>query len=244
MRRRNGLKKGILSLIASVQIIGLTTVCAEGKPESVIADINRMAFGIPAPELVGWGEYRNAGFVSYDLNNNWTGTTVYGIQFYSQKDERWANMNVGTGGRIAATGCVPTCAAMILSKLGYNKTPYEMAYMFNEWGHYNADYGHGTDTGVWREFCEAYNMTFQNEMTAEDIKTALAEGKLVVGILDIGKKWTHCCLFAGLDSDGYTTVYDPLGSIYREKVDDIYAKGSPDEEDHIDGGPFIAMGVE
>ena len=178
--------------------------------------------------------------VQKDIYGNWVETQPEQITYYAQTDERWSEVMIGDGQKIRNNGCVPSVAAMILTQYGYEKTPLEMAEEFHDWGHYNAEYGHGTDSGVWRQVSMNYGLSMESCETEAELEDALKSGMMVAACIKIGYG-AHCVLLVGLTPDKKTTVYDPIYGTFDRSVEGLFQAKSEDPVDQIDGGPIIAI---
>ncbi len=190
-----------------------------------------------------YSEWRNGAEIKYDAYGNWTGTVVTNVPYFSQRDGRWAGVVIGNASTIANNGCIPSVAAMVAGHFGYQTNPLELSYLFNSWGHYNADYGHGTDTGVWAPFAGYYGLTYRNYLDEWGVKQALMDGMLVTACIRTGGYYTHCVVLYGLDQYGNTNVLDPISGYRTQSVNSIVYNASYDWVDLVDGGPFIAIGT-
>ena len=195
------------------------------------------------------GSFSDNGVNYVAVNGIITRTEIPGVPYYSQRDPRWSNTWIGSGGSFANTGCVCCAATSVINYYtGSSYSPIDIASMFHQWGDYNADYGHGTDTGVWRKVAQKYSLSFANSLTAEDMIHHLRTGDMIPACVGRGYfvsgSYTHCILCFGLDESNRTYVYDPLSSGRNGwySVYDIYSQQSHDWVDLVDGGPFIAIG--
>lgn len=183
-----------------------------------------------------------------DGNGIITHTYIPGIPYYNQTDSRWSNTMIN-GLSFRNTGCVCCVATSLINYYtSSHYTPLDIAYMFNAWGDYNANYGHGTDTGVWRKVAGKYHLTFANNMSPDDMIRHLRIGEMVPTCVArgyfVGGNYTHCILLFGLDEHNRTFVYDPLSSGRNGwySIYDIFNQQSHDWVDVIDGGPIMALG--
>lgn len=190
------------------------------------------------------------GKINYHFNSNGVldGLSHTGVPYYSQNDSRWANYRLGNYNAMRSTGCTPSVAASIVDYLnGSSYTPKDLAQLFYGWGDYNKDYGHGTASTCWRKFANHYGLSFQNNMSYEDLVKALKDGKLCAAAMGngffAGPSYTHSICFFGIDSSNRTYVYDPLSSRNNGwySVRDIYNQRASLWLDNLDGGPFYAF---
>lgn len=171
-----------------------------------------------------------------------------GVPYYAQNDSRWANYKLGNYNSMRNTGCTPSVAASTVDYLnGSSYTPADIAKLFYDWGDYNKDYGHGTASTCWRKFANHFGLTFQNNMSYQNIKDALMDGKICVAAMGngyfAGMSYTHSICFFGCKNDR-TYVYDPLNSRNNGwySIRDIYNQRASLWLDTLDGGPIYALG--
>ncbi len=69
---------------------------------------------------------------------------------------------------------------------GSNCKPIEIATIFHDQGNYNADYGHGTDSGLWRKVAERYNLRFIDHMVIDEMICYLTQGEMIVACVGRG----------------------------------------------------------
>lgn len=188
--------------------------------------------------------------VTYTTDGNGfiTKASWNGVSYYCQNDGNWA-WNVVGGYYFGGSGCVPTTATMIVNTLnGTHYTPYEIGRMLHDAGLYNyGDLGAGGD--VWIYVANKYQLSYKNNLDVNSAKQELLKGNMVAAAVGGGKycPWpgaTHEILLFGLDSDGYTTVYDPYTSTRngRVHISEVFNHPSWDKLDKLNGGPFFSLG--
>lgn len=200
-------------------------------------------------ETGGWNggprqEYVNGAVLNYDANGNWTGTVVSGVPVYAQGGGGWGGITVGEGGTMAATGCVPTAAAVILNHFGIGGSPLDMAYVMNSYGSYNSWNGHGADSGGLAALCGSYGLGGIAFADYDTMYRELQRGKLVAAFIGGNTDYTHCVVLYGLDPAGNTNVSDPKGNAYRTNIAGIVGNMSAKPMDWSAGGPFVSFGYE
>ena len=163
------------------------------------------------------------------------------MQYYSQFDKQWSDVVIGDYSTMAANGCVPTAASMVLSHFGYTVSPLDMAYAMNSWGDYNSGYGHGTDSNAWNTLAASYGFSSWGLYSAQDTITSLAGGAVVAAEINNSLGGTHCIVLTGVDGNGNTTVYDPGKGTYTANVTNLWNNRSGSSVDTVGGGPFIAL---
>ena len=144
---------------------------------------------------------------------------LYGKEFvyynqYDYGDARYA------GSTIAASGCGPTCAAMILSTLlGEEITPQMMC-------DYSASLGHlvpgGTELAFFDDVFTEYGVNYKSEeQTATNIIASLEEGNYVIAYVGPSEFTSkgHFIVLTGLDEYGNVIVADPAS---RERSSEVY----------------------
>lgn len=134
---------------------------------------------------------------------------LYGKEFvyYNQTDDEDASYGSST---IAASGCGPTCAAMVLSTLlGENITPQEMC-------DYSASRGHLVPGGTRDEFFEDvfadYGVNYTREdQLEENIIASLEAGNYIIAHMGPSKFTSsgHFIVLTGIDEYGNIIVADP-----------------------------------
>jgi len=171
-----------------------------------------------------------------------------GVPYYAQNDSRWANYRLGNYNAMRSTGCTPTAGASVVDYFnGSSYTPADIAKLFYDWGDYNKNYGHGSASTCWRKFANHFGLSFQNNMSYQNIKDALLEGKVCVAAMGngyfAGMSYTHSICFFGIRNDK-TYVYDPLNSKLNGwySIRDIYNQRASLWLDNLDGGPVYALG--
>lgn len=188
--------------------------------------------------------------VTYNTDNNGliNKASWNGVSYYCQRDDRWA-WSVYGNYTFASSGCVPTTAAMIVNTLkGTNYTPVDMGNILYNAGIYNVrEIGAGGDT--WKLISNKFGLTYKNNINVQSAKNELMKGNMIAATVEGGRfcPWpgiSHEILLFGLDSQGYTTVYDPYTSTRngRVHISEIFSHPSSFGLDKIDGGPFFSLG--
>jgi hypothetical protein len=163
--------------------------------------------------------------------------------YYSQKDYRWSSQLYG-GYSMSMTGCGPTAIAMCLSGiLNEDIYPGEVAswLYYNTWEFQRLIYGCSCK-GVYLA-AKHYGVHADGLDSLSKIKTALAEGKLVIGVVNfvgIYGYGTHMIALYG-NNDEYAKVYDPLDGIYSIPIDYLWNNKSTDPFDARGGYLFYAL---
>ena len=133
--------------------------------------------------------------------------------YYSQRDSRWGNVEMGCG-VMKNNGCGPTAIAIALSCYGYYVTPLDVAQWLYE---YTIEFNHAfhgiSGTGV-RLGLEHYGREVVPIASEEELALHLQQGAVVVGCHGQGffvskEENSHCIVMVGLDESGNTYCYDP-----------------------------------
>lgn len=138
------------------------------------------------------------------------------ITYYSQRDSRWGNVEMGCG-IMKNNGCGPSAIAIAMSYYGINVTPLDVA----EWLYENTiEFNHAfhgiSGTGL-RLGLEHYGREVVPIENYAQLYQHLKLGAVVVGCHGQGyfvskKENSHCITMVGLDENGKTYCYDPYTS--------------------------------
>lgn len=170
---------------------------------------------------------------------------VSNITYLNQRNPKWSNTLIGYY-TLGGTGCVPTTAAMIINYYkGTNYTPADIATKFHDKGYMNTGTYMGTDGEAFLAVKEEYGLSYENNLTYDQLVASLKAGKLVACAIGQSKfvtYGTHELLLAGYNN-GYVTVYDPYDSSKNGSylLSKIWEQQSTDEGDKKNGGPFFAF---
>lgn len=175
------------------------------------------------------------------------------IVYYNQMDKPWNTMLYGTLRTIGTSGCGPTSMAIVISTFTKKDvTPAETA----DWSYKNGYLVQGYNNGnayamsshaLIPALADAYGLQCsgisKNRDTADKIREALSEGKLIVAIMGPGHFTSggHFIVLSGLTDDGKIIVADCASRQRTDQTWDIdtiinEAKGSAGA-----GGPFWAI---
>ncbi|TDW16836.1 surface repeat SSSPR-51 protein [Breznakia blatticola] len=166
------------------------------------------------------------------------------LQYYSQRDPRWASHAFNPAWNMANSGCVPTSLAMALTAAGIPVSPVTVAdYLYYNTNEFNKQYIGTTGVGI-RIAAEHYGATSTNLMSQQQLVEALAKGQTVVAAVGPGN-WapagaSHAIVLNGY-SNGYTYVYDVYSDTRSGAflVSSIWNQRSSDPVDANDGGALF-----
>lgn len=188
--------------------------------------------------------------VTYNTDGNGfiTKASWEGVSYYCQQDGQWA-WNVVGNYYFGSSGCVPTTVTMIVNTInGTNYTPIQIGQILHDAGYYNTN-SIGTSGDAWQYVATRFGLSYANYLNVESAKQELLKGNMIAAAVGGGKfcPWngvTHEILLFGLDSQGYTTVYDPYtGSRNgRVHISEVFNYPSWDSGDKKNGGPFFSLG--
>lgn len=120
--------------------------------------------------------------------------------YYSQRDERWANENIGDSNEIVfEVGCLVTSVAMVHRGYGHDVTPEDIAS--------ESDYFFGS-TAMMSIPWPAPSGTSYRSINTSQIEGELDDGNPVIVGINAGPYGTHFVVLADMDGDDYV-MYDP-----------------------------------
>ena len=165
------------------------------------------------------------------------------VVYYSQLDERWANIMYGSSSTIGKAGCGPTSMAIVISTLlGEAHDPLELA----KWSVANKQRceGSGSYHTLIPTASAAWGLSCKGNLSGQDIVDALADGKLVVVIMAKGHftKGGHFIVLRGVTSNGKILVADPSSVTRSNQEWDLSLIMKEARKDADAGGPFWAIG--
>lgn len=172
-------------------------------------------------------------------------SAVGSLIYYNQTDKRWSEQLYGPQDPIGTHGCGPTVMATIVSSLTDTKmNPKEMS----DWA-YDKGYcavGNGSSHSIIPETAKAFGLNVEPlyRASAEDIRTALNNGKIVVALSGHGifsPEDGHFFIIRELKPNGKVTVSDSvnLEHVFMQwDIDTILSQASPVSSA---GGPFWAI---
>ena len=188
--------------------------------------------------------------VTYNTDSNGfiTKASWEGVSYYCQNDGRWAWSKVGNY-YFSGSGCVPTTVTMIVNTInGTNYTPNQVGQILHNAGYFNTG-SIGTGGDSWQFVANKFGLSYKNNLNVESAKQELLKGNMIAAAVGGGKfcPWygvTHEILLFGLDTQGYTTVYDPYTSSRngRVHISEVFNHPSWDSGDNKNGGPFFSLG--
>jgi hypothetical protein len=164
------------------------------------------------------------------------------VIYYNQLDERWANIMYGQSSTIGEAGCGPTSMSIIISTLtGESHDPIELS----EWSVINGHRceGNGSYHSLIPAAAEAYGLSSEGDLTAQDIVDALSSGKLVVAIMSKGHFTSsgHFIVLRGVTSEGKILVADPASHKRSQQEWDLSLIMNEARKGAAAGGPFWAV---
>lgn len=159
------------------------------------------------------------------------------IPLFNQRD--YPDVPYGNYGTVSSHGCGITCVAMAATYItGEYHGPDTLAYQF---GNYNTAVG-----SYWILFEDSAEELGLGSVTQtyswSKVKQALAEGKPVVSIQDVGlfTSGGHFILLTGINNDGKIMVNDPNGYNYtkNQELIDGFENGFDDNQITRDGSAY------
>lgn len=145
--------------------------------------------------------------------------------YYKQSDPKWRNIPYTIDGdkheTIGASGCGPTCAAMIVSSVKDTKiTPIEMCKLAIYLKDRTAN--NGTEWEFFGKVAAEYNISFKQSVSTKEAIEALKAGAYVVCSMKPGKftKGGHYIL-AWDFKDNNLLVHDPASTLQARTFGDI-----------------------
>ncbi|MCD9026062.1 C39 family peptidase [Cohnella silvisoli] len=153
--------------------------------------------------------------------------------YYSQEDPRWKDILYSNRSdpkqTIAASGCGPTCFAMVASSfIGRRVLPPESAQFAISHGYRTDD--NGTSWGFFLEAAKAYGLSCMQTGSLEEAKQALSNGALVIASMRFGHFTGagHYILLVGIH-DKWIDVYDPNPDNRKYGIDGLIREGVKDD---------------
>lgn len=190
----------------------------EGSPE-VIDDISEDIQKNIMP-YIRHIDLVHADYVDYvvDENGNWQATEINGIVYMNQTDRRWGREEIN-GYTVAESGCSPSIGAMLVNLfLNTEYTPYDIGLQFHQWGYMNIVWP-GSMPQVWKRLAEENHFRFYQNVSDEEVKTALKNGWIIVAsvqgppftreVTNLDDWVSHTVMVYGLNADNETNVLDP-----------------------------------
>ncbi len=165
------------------------------------------------------------------------------VAYYSQLDERWADVMYGASGTIGRSGCGPTAMAIVISTLtGEIHDPVELAG-WSVGNGYRCE-GNGSYHKLIPSAAAAYGLTCEKDLTAQGIVDALSSGKLVVAIMSEGHftKGGHFIVLRGVTEEGKILVADPASYSRSGQEWDLSVILEESNKAAGSGGPYWAIG--
>lgn len=170
----------------------------------------------------------------------------YDTPYYSQRDGRWASRWYGVS-NLAATGCVPTTMAMVLTSLkGAQVLPTQVAdYLYNQTVEFNRGTAGTTGQGILMAAKE-WGVTATPLGTKNNLIQALKDGYHVLGAVQndiFVMHGSHELVLKGYKA-GKTHVSDPYTPSYSGwySIDQLWNEQSHYSDDTRNiGAPFIKI---
>ena len=183
-----------------------------------------------------------------DSNGFIVETSWNGVSYYCQRDPQWA-YNVVGGYYFNGSGCLPTAATIVINTLkGTNYLPTDIGNILHATGHFNSGGELGSDSASWQVLANRFGLSVTNNLSSVRVMQELLEGKFVTAAVEGGKfcpwpGYSHIIVLFGLDSQGYTTVYDPYTPTRngRVHISEVLNHPSSFSGDLISGGPFFSI---
>ncbi len=165
------------------------------------------------------------------------------VMYYSQLDERWADVMYGTSSTIGQGGCGPTSMAIVVSTLtGEAHDPVELAQWSVANGHRCE--GNGSYHSLIPAAASAYGLSCERNLDAQGIVDALSSRKLVVVIMSEGHftRGGHFIVLRGVTSEGKILVADPASYGRSGQEWDLSVIMDESNKAAGSGGPYWAIG--
>lgn len=165
------------------------------------------------------------------------------VTYYNQLDERWANVMYGTSGTIGEAGCGPTAMSIVISTLtGEAHDPVELSNWSAANGHRCE--GNGSYHSLIPGAAEAWGLSCEGDLSAQEVVDALSSGKLVVAIMSKGHFTSsgHFIVLRGVTSEGKILVADPASYKRSGQEWDLSLIMDEARKGAAAGGPFWAIG--
>lgn len=145
-----------------------------------------------------------------------------GIPLYLQYQAPWGNIGYGED-NIAASGCGPTCIAMVMSYLqGEDILPSDIV----SWaGNRYYVYGQGTSWSIFNAAAQQYGVICRTlGVSSQDIADELTAGHPVILSMGPGRFTStgHFIVLTGIQADGNVTVNDPNDNGTKHFYDQVF----------------------
>ncbi|MBF0713624.1 N-acetylmuramoyl-L-alanine amidase [Gemella sp. GH3] len=169
------------------------------------------------------------------------------VTYYKQNDPSWGYRRYGRW-TLAAAGCVPTSLSMAISTLKTPVKPYELAdYLYNNTNYFNKS-GIGTLSQAVPQTLSRYGLNYRLITSSDQLKRELANGHIIYAAVGnsafVSPGYTHAVILRGIDSNGNTTVYNPVSKygVNKYNYNFVWQSKSWDKDDYINGStPMIAI---
>ena len=164
------------------------------------------------------------------------------VVYFNQLDERWADAVYGSD-RIGTHGCGPTSMSIVVSTLTEAYTdPQEMAQWAYEHGYCCP--GNGSYHELIPAAAEAWGLSVQKNLSAQDVVNALSGGRLVVALMAQGHFTSggHFIVLRGITADGNILVADPASMNRSDQEWELSLILEEARKGAGAGGPFWAIG--
>lgn len=166
------------------------------------------------------------------------------ITYFNQSDYRWAKHKYGKESPMYSAGCGPTTMAMVINTISPSEfiTPDKMADFAYSKGCYID--GGGSTHDIVRKCANEYNVNAKviNE-TANDIKQALDNNKLVVALVGRGEftQGGHFILITSIDENNKLSIADSISieNTHKKWDTDFIIKQL---KKSVSAGPLWAIG--
>lgn len=215
---------------------------ARDDSDAVIEPGSRAEEEKPEEQESASNEDKNKKNGEYDFKMD---SAVGSLIYYNQMDKRWAEQLYGPQDPIGTHGCGPTVMATVVSSLTDTQmNPKEMS----DWAYENGycAVGNGSSHALIPETAKAFGLNVEPlyRASAEDIRTALNNGKIVVALSGHGifsPDDGHFFIIREIKPNGKVTISDSvkLEHVFMQwDIDTILSQASPVSSA---GGPFWAI---
>ena len=168
-------------------------------------------------------------------------------KYYTQTDSRWAKKKYGIR-TLKATGCAPTSMAMAFTSIkNYTILPTDVAdYLYYHTNEYNR-YTIGSSGLAIVYATDYYKIKRTPINTIDEIKIALARGKIVFAAMGDGKfgtkSWNHAIILYNYQN-GMAFALDPLKDSNNGwfSINQLIKEQSKDPDDSRGGSNFYMLG--
>lgn len=209
--------------------------------ETAVVDAFQKDYGYSNGSGILIGDFREADGREYDEDALSGGNAGVQVVYYNQLDPRWKEEPYGQD-KVGTHGCGPASMSIVVSTLtDTNVNPAEMAAWAYENGYYCP--GGGSYHSLIAKAAEHWGLSVDMNLAAEEVATALGEGKLVVAIMSKGHFTSggHFIVLRGITPEGKVLVADSVSLKRSLQEWDLEIILTEAKERVGAGGPFWAI---